>query len=61
MELNLSQEQVAQINAILNSMPISQLQAVQAIIKIFNDAQGNDDQTSETKQLADTEDASAEA
>lgn len=61
MELNLSQEQVAQINAILNSMPISQLQAVQAIIKIFNDAQGSDDQTSETKQLADTEDASAEA
>lgn len=38
MELNLTQEQVAQINAILNSMPISELQRVQAIIKIFQDA-----------------------
>lgn len=39
MEIKLTEEQVNQINAILNSMPISQLGAVQEIIKVFQEAQ----------------------
>lgn len=50
MEIKLNEEQVAQINAILNSFPISQLNQVQSIIKIFQDAQAPGDE-SETLQL----------
>lgn len=59
MEIKLNEEQVTQINAILNSFPISQLGAVQEIIKIFQDAQSPAEDSGETRQLiadADTED-----
>lgn len=59
MEIKLTEEQVNQINAVLNSMPISQLGAVQEIIKIFQDAQQPAEEAGETRQLtadANTED-----
>lgn len=55
MELNLTQEQVAQINAILNSMPISELQRVQAIIKILQDASRIAGQTEVEEDVPETE------
>ena len=45
MEIKLNEEQVAQINQILNSFPISQLGAVQEIVKIFQDAQTGEEES----------------
>lgn len=59
MEIKLNEEQIKQINAILNSLPISQLGAVQEIIEIFQDAQKPAEEAGETRQLiadANTED-----
>lgn len=62
MEIKLTEEQISEINAILNSFPISQLDRVQAIIKVFQDAQGAEGGEGEsvTRQLSATEDANTE-